>query len=49
MEYLLYGELYSTDITELDLSGKNLTYIDSNIKWFARDGIKILNWLKKYY
>ena len=35
MEYLLYGELYSTDITELDLSGKNLTYIDSNIKYFV--------------
>ena len=34
MEYTLYGKLYSTDITELDLSYKNLSYIDSNIKYF---------------
>jgi Leucine-rich repeat (LRR) protein len=35
MEYTLYGKLYSTNITELDLSYKNLTYIDPNIKYFV--------------
>ena len=34
MEYTLYGKLYSTDITELHLSLKDLTYIDPNIKYF---------------
>ena len=34
MEYTLYGELYSTDITDLDLSRHCLTYIDPNIKYF---------------
>jgi Leucine-rich repeat (LRR) protein len=34
MEYTLYGKLYSTDITELDLSNNDLTYIDPNIKYF---------------
>ena len=30
MKISLYGKLYSTDITKLDLSRKNLTYIDNN-------------------
>ena len=34
MEYTLYGKLYSTDLTKLDLSYENLTYIDPNIKYF---------------
>ena len=34
MEYTLYNKLYSTDITELNLSYKKLTYIDPNIKYF---------------
>jgi len=34
MEYTLYGKLYSTDITKLDLSNKDLKYIDPNIKYF---------------
>ena len=41
MEYTLYGKLYSTDIIELDLSDENLTYIDSNIKYFVN--LQILN------
>ena len=41
MEYTLYGKLYSTNITELDLSYKNLTYIDPNIKYFVN--LQILN------
>jgi len=41
MEYTLYGKLYSTNITELDLSNKKLTYIDSNIKYFVN--LQILN------
>ena len=35
MEYKLYNKLYSTNITELNLSKRNLTYIDSNIKYFV--------------
>jgi len=35
MEYTLYNKLYSTNITELNLSKRNLTYIDSNIKYFV--------------
>ena len=33
--YSLYNKLYSTNITELNLSKRNLTYIDSNIKYFV--------------
>jgi Leucine-rich repeat (LRR) protein len=44
MRCTLYGKLYSTDITELDLSNKNLTYIDPNIKYFIN--LKIVNFSK---
>ena len=47
MEYTLYGELYSTDITKLKLQRKKLTYIDPNIKYFVNLQILDLKFNKK--
>ena len=33
MDVQLYGKAYSTDITELNLSSKDLKYMDPNIKY----------------